>query len=463
MNGFTLASIASMAKGRLEPDDAGGRLVPYGRISYDSRRLEKGDLFLAIRAERDGHNFVAAAADAGACAAMVEEGVAVRAPSDFPLIRVDATLPALHRWAAAHRATISARVIAVTGSSGKTTAKDRLLEILSRTGPAHGTPGNLNNQIGVPITLLGIDPGHRYAVVEIAMNHPGEIAPLSRLTAPDHLLITTVGWAHIGAFGTREAILREKLDALIGLAPGGLLFHGYDPWLEDHLPAQVRARPRRSFGLESEADLHPTEVCWRLEETHFSTPEMGPIRYRCPGRGALLAALAASLVGRTLGVSGKTVAQAIEEARPRPLRMEPRPLLEATALLDCYNASPESSLMAVDFLRSVPVAGKRWLVFGEMRELGARADEAHRRVGQEAAELDGAFFLGEGCLAAVDAFRAVAGPGRIAILHTDIGRCARDLSTRLGKGDAVLFKGSRAMAVERVYEACLRGAAGGGR
>lgn len=463
MSGFSLASIAAMTAGRLVGEWAAERICPYGRISIDSRRLEPGDLFAAIRAERDGHAFVGAAAEAGACAALVEEGAEVRAPDRFPLIRVDAAVPALHRWAAAHRRRVGATVIAVTGSSGKTTAKDRLLEILARVGPAHGTPGNLNNEIGVPITLLGIAPEHRWAVVEIAMNRPGEIAPLSRLAAPHHVLITTVGWAHIGAFGTREGILKEKLDALRGMAAGGTFFHGYDPWVMERLPEEARALPRQTFGMEADADLHPEEVSFRLDETLFRTPETGPVRYRCPGRGALLGALAASLVARALGAGGAMVARAMEDARPRPLRMEPRPLLGGTALLDCYNASPESSLMAVEFLLSVPVAGRRWLVFGEMRELGDRSAEAHRNLGAAAAPLDGAFFLGEGCAPALDAFRKTASGDRYCVLHTNVEACARDLRARLAGGDAVLFKGSRLMAVERVYEACLRTAGSAGR
>ncbi len=462
MSGFTLERIAEMAAGNLEGADR-DRLCRYGRIAIDSRRLESGDLFVAIRAERDGHDFVDAAAQAGACAAMVEDGVAVRAPDRFPLIRVDDTVAGLQRWAAAHRREISSQVIVVTGSSGKTTAKDRLVEILSTNGPTWGTPGNLNNHIGVPITILGIAPEHRWAVVEIAMNRPGEIAPLSRLAAPHHVLITTVGWAHIGAFGSREAILREKLDVLSGMAPGGTFFHGHDGWLIERLQNRARGLPRRSYGLDPAADLHPDSIEWMLEETRFSASAIGPVRYRCPGRGALLGALAGCLVGGALGVGRDALVRALEAARPRPLRMEPRPLLGATALLDCYNASPESSMMAVEFLRSVPVAGKRWLVFGEMRELGARSEEAHRNLGAAAAQLDGAFFLGEGCAPALEAFRAAGGTDRFGALYVDVERCAKDLTARLGEGDAVLFKGSRLMAMERVYEACASGAGRQGR
>ncbi len=224
MNGTTLARIAEMCGGRLENAADPERIVAPGAVSIDTRTLSDGSIFLAVRGEgRDGHAYVADAAARGAAAAIVEEGRAVEVPGGFALVRVPDTIAGLHRWAAAHRATMDACVIVVTGSSGKTTTKDRIASLLETQGAVHATPGNLNNHLGVPITLLGVTRGHRWAVVEIAMNHPGEIAPLSLLARPRHVVITTIGWAHIGAFGTREAILAEKLDALAGLEPGGTL------------------------------------------------------------------------------------------------------------------------------------------------------------------------------------------------------------------------------------------------
>jgi UDP-N-acetylmuramoyl-tripeptide--D-alanyl-D-alanine ligase len=160
------------------------------------------------------------------------------------------------------------------------------------------------------------------------------------------------------------------------------------------------------------ADIHPEWVDWDLTETRFETPYTGVVQYRCPGKGALLGALAASLVSSSLGVDGRLAHRALEAALPRPLRMEPRSLGGATALLDCYNASPESSIAAVDFLLDLPRTGRRWLAFGEMRELGARSEEAHRTLGARAAGLDGVFFLGDGCVPALEAFRAAAGAER---------------------------------------------------
>ena len=169
----------------------------------------------------------------------------------------------------------------------------------------------------------------------------------------------------------------------------------------------------------------------------------------------MLGAAAACLAASSLGVPGDVARDRLERAKPRPLRMEPRPLGGATALLDCYNASPESSLLAIDFLRSIQVPGRRWLAFGEMRELGEHSIAAHRDVGERAAGLDGAFFYGSGCEPASAAFRLSA-PGRPGGLFTDIDELAGEVHRRVSPGDAILIKGSRLAAMERVYETCLR-------
>jgi UDP-N-acetylmuramoyl-tripeptide--D-alanyl-D-alanine ligase len=453
MSPLTIGRIAELCGGRLRgnPD----QIWEPGAVSIDTRRLQAGEIFVALKGERDGHDYVAEAVGRGAGGAIVEEGHPLTPyPADFPLIIVGETLRALQQWAGAHRASSRAVVIAVTGSSGKTTTKDRLAAILSGAGPTRATLANLNNHIGVPLTLLSLRPEDRWAVVEIAMNHPGEIAPLARIARPDHAVITTIGWAHIGPFGTREAILEEKLDAVRELSPKGIFFHEADPWLSEHLPAEILRLERKTFGLDQGSDFHPDRVDWDLMETRFETGYTGHVRYPCPGRGALLGALAASLVARSLGVEGSLARRALEAASPRPLRMEPRPLRGATAMLDCYNASPESSRAAVAFLLDLPRTGRRWLAFGEMRELGARSEEAHRLLGEQAADLDGVFFLGEGCRPALDSFRRVAGEGRHAKLYGGVEEMAQDLARCLQPGDVVLFKGSRAMAMERVYETC---------
>lgn len=452
--GWSLAEIARLCGGRLDGTMDRDQLVPYGAVSIDTRTLNPGDVFVAIRGDRDGHDFVGEACRRGAAAAVVDAQTP-GLPAGFPLLRVEDTLTALQRWGAGHRQEMTPVVIAVTGSSGKTTTKDRLSEILATAGATHATRGNWNNHLGVPLTLLGLTPEHRYAVVEIAMNHPGEIAPLASLARPRHAVLTTVGWAHIGAFGTREAILQEKLGIAEPLPADGVFFHPPDPWLLERLPRTIRSRPRATFGLEDAADFHPARFDLDWEETRFASDYTGAVRLRTPGEGPLRAALAACLLARTLGLGGAMAREALEQARPRAMRMEPRKLAGAIAILDCYNASPESSLAAVDFLLRPGPGGRRWLVFGEMRELGARSEEAHRSLGRRAAGLDGLLLMGGGCRFTLEAYREAGGRG-LARLYDDAESLAHDLLSVLAPRDVVLFKGSRATAMEQVYEACLR-------
>ncbi|MBD3161479.1 MAG: UDP-N-acetylmuramoylalanyl-D-glutamate--2,6-diaminopimelate ligase, partial [Candidatus Latescibacteria bacterium] len=262
MTGWTLGEIAAHCGGALEGAPDPKRVVPIGKVSIDSRTIEKGAVFVAVQGVRDGHDFVADAGARGASAALVAREFATPEPTSLPLIRVDDPQAALWRWAEAHRAAMNARRIAVTGSSGKTTTKDRISEVLAADGPVHATSGNLNNQLGVPLTLLALRPEHRWSIVEIATNHPGEIEPLARLVRPDHLVLTTVGWAHVGAFGSREEILDEKLSALRAIASGGMLFHDADPWLVARLPRLAAGVDRLSFGLETEADCRPERLEW---------------------------------------------------------------------------------------------------------------------------------------------------------------------------------------------------------
>lgn len=458
-SGWTFEAIAAAIDGVIESGDPGRAWEP-GQISFDTRRLRPGDVFIALRGDRDGHDFLEDAVAKGAAGAVVERDRPLPdPPAGFVRVRVADSLAALGAWAAAHRSRCCPTIVAVTGSSGKTTTKDRLFEILSREAPTLATEGNLNNHIGVPITLLALEPEHRFAVIEIAMNHPGEIAPLSRLVRPDHVVVTTVGWAHIGALGTREAILAEKLSVTAGLRRGGTLFHEYDPWLIDRLTVEHRALQRVTFGLAADADLHPQHFELLATGTRFSSRYTGEVLHPCPGRGALKSALAACAVARALGVLGTHARDALASASPRPLRMEPRQLGPALAVLDCYNASPESSLESVAFLSEIDTPGRRWLAFGEMRELGARSEEAHRRLGEAAGgSVDGAFFLGDGCAPALDAYMHASGGRGVAVLHQagEHEAIARELVARIREGDVVLFKGSRASTMERAFDLCAQ-------
>jgi UDP-N-acetylmuramoyl-tripeptide--D-alanyl-D-alanine ligase len=315
------------------------------------------------------------------------------------------------------------------------------------------TAGNLNNHLGVPRTLLRLRPAHRYAVIEMGMNHPGEISLLSRLAAPAAALITDVGTAHIGHLGSREAILAAKLEILDGLDSDGPLVLPHDRWVLDRLPAAVRRRRLITFGFDAAADWHPEgEVEFRLDGTRFATPRGGLVALSLLGSGGVLSALAALAGVEALGGDVARVAPRLESAPRHPLRMEPRRLSGIDWVLDCYNASPESTRLAIAFLREVPHPGRRLLVLGALGELGEHADSIHRELGERAGAVETVLFVGEAARAAFEANRAAALSSLTTAWVEDAEEAAEWLRPRLRAGDLVLLKGSRRIGLERIVE-----------
>ena len=449
---WTLAEVAAYAEGRLRGDPGDGRRFRYGQVNTDTRTLAPGDFFIALRGEtHDGHGHLAAAAAGGAIGALVDRP---DGRLSLPQVVVDDTLLGLQRWAAAQRRRCgSVSILGLTGSSGKTTAKDLLAHLLAGDGPVWATPGNLNNHVGVPLTLLGLDAAYRYGVVEMGMNHPGEIARLADLTRPDAALITDVGTAHIGFLGSREAILAAKLEILGGLAPGAPLVLPHDPWVLERLPRAVERQRLITFGLDPAADWHPVgPVESSLQVTRFAPTRTGPTEIPLLGRGALLSTLAALAAADAVGVDPAALAPRLARAPHRPLRMEARKLGEIDWVLDCYNASPESTLLALAFLREVPHPGRRILVLGALGELGEHSGVIHQDLGRRAGAFPVVLFVGEDARAALTANRASALSSEIVDWVPDAEAAAEWLRVRLRPGDLVLLKGSRRMALERVVE-----------
>lgn len=457
--GWTLRRVADAAGGRLTSGPADELAIRYEQINTDTRKLRPGDLFVALRGEtHDGHDHLASAWDRGAAAALVDRPDE-RLP--MPQIVVDDSLRGLQRWAAAHRAALPRlAVLGLTGSSGKTTAKDLAAHLLAGAGPVWSTPGNLNNHVGVPLTLLGLSAEHRYAVIEMGMNHPGEIEVLTRLARPDAALITDIGTAHIGHLGSREAVLSAKLEILAGLAPGAPLVLPHDPWVLERLPQAARSHPLRTFGLDPQAGWHPVgSVESSLEGTRFATTRTGPTGVPLLGGGALLSTLAALAAVEAIGADPAALAPRLALAARRPMRMEPRRYGETAWILDCYNASPESTLLALVFLREVPHAGRRVLVLGALGELGAHSEAIHQDLGRRTGAIPVVLFVGEDARAAMAANRALALSSEVADWVPDAEAAAEWLRPRLRAGDLVLLKGSRRMALERIVERLYPGTA----
>lgn len=451
---FSTADVTS-ALGR-EPDHLPDPEASFERVVIDSRRTAPGDLFVAIRGERhDGNDFLAAAVEAGATGAVGED-------RPFPGRERVAFWPveegrrALQAMAAHHRRRLDVRLVAITGSNGKTTTKELMAAVLSQRFSTARTRGNFNNQIGVPLTLLEIASRHEWAVVELGTNRTGEIAPLARISAPSIGVITNVAASHLEGLGSVEAVLDEKLDLARVLGEDGLLVYGGD---QERLREAVASLPCRTvaYGLDPENDLAPDE--WSLDGEGRGTFRLDgrTFRLRLPGRHNIVNALAAVAVGRVAGMSHGAIAGGIAEPDALPLRMRLERWGEITALVDCYNANPESVLSAAETLSSLGEVRRRIAVIGEMLELGERSAELHRRTGRDLAEMvDLVVAIGEDAAPVADGAAAAGLPSR---RFDDPGVASDWLVDSLRPGDAVLFKASRGVELETIVapvrQACL--------
>ncbi len=444
----SLSQVADWAAGRL----LGGDGQVQG-VSTDTRTLAPGALFVALKGARfDAHELVDAARGAGAAALLVEREVAV----PLPQVLVDDTLQALGRLAGAWRRRLAVRVVAVTGSNGKTTVKELCAAILQRAGPTRATQGNLNNHIGVPLTLLALGPEHRYAVVEMGANHPGEIAYLTRLARPDVALVNNAGPAHLEGFGSVAGVARAKGEIFEGLRAGGVaVFNADDPHSEVWA-ALTAGRPRLRFGFRSPAEVRgkPGEV---PEALRIRTPQGDlQVRLRLQGRHNQSNALAATAAALGAGASLSAVEEGLEGVDAVPGRLTIVPGRGGSWILDdTYNANPASLEAGLETLCAEP--GEAWLILGDMGELGAEAVRLHETAGRRARVLGVRRLFAVGALAR----HAVAGFGPGGRHFDDVEGLSRAVREAIRGGERILVKGSRTMRMERVV-AALRAADGGG-
>jgi UDP-N-acetylmuramoyl-tripeptide--D-alanyl-D-alanine ligase len=430
-------------------------------VSIDSRTLAAGQLFVAIRGpSHDAHAFLDAALARGAGGLLVERGRELPTTPDanLPVVEVEDTTRALGALAAGHRAGFRGPVVAVTGSNGKTTTKEMCAAILAVARPCLKTRGNLNNQFGLPLTLLERDAAHRAIVVEIGMNHRGEIAPLAAIARPSVGVITNVGTAHLEHLGSREEIALEKGDLVAGLDAGGVAVLP----AEDPLALAQGARapgPVVTFGRVAHADVRAEEVV-ALGERGFAfelAAREGRTRVRVAGLGehtvsnALAAAAAALAAGASLG----DVCAGLGEFRPVGGRMERLALPRNIILInDTYNANPQSVEVALRSLAELKGRSRGFAVLGDMAELGPDAAAAHAAAGRLAAELGIDFVFALGTHAPALAKGALEGgmdPGRVHV-GRDHAETAAEVERWLQGDDWVLVKGSRSMRMERVVE-----------
>ena len=434
-------------------------------ISTDTRTLAAGNLFLALAGSNfDGHDHLAAAAARGAAGLMIRMDrwaeLGLNAPP-LPVIGVPDTLRALGDIAHAWRQRFLLPLVAITGSSGKTTSKEMLAAIAFPTDPILKTEGNLNNLIGLPQTLLGLREEHRLAIVEMGTNSPGEIARLAAIAAPTVGLITNIGPAHLEGLGSLEGV-REEKGALWTVmdGKGTAILNRDDPQIAV-LAGRWRGE-RVSFGFGAGADVTARQIGAATPDGVSFTLRSGGIhlriRLRTPGRHNIANALAAAAAARALGYDNHRIAAGLAAFHPAPGRSEVRALANgAHLIMDTYNANPASVGEALKTLAGLRGGGRLFVVLGDMLELGDQADQWHARIGALLAEtgIDQVYLKGDFARRTAEGAIAAGLPGeRITLFDTP--RTVLDhLGSRLKKEDWILVKGSRRMKMEAVAEAII--------
>ena len=436
----------------------------FARVHTDTRTLRAGDLFVALRGERfDANDFLAQAREAGACAALAERGLA---EAGLPGLEVPDALAALQALAEGWRATLDLPVIGVTGSNGKTTVTQMIASILRAAAgdAAHATAGNLNNHIGVPLTVLGLRRHHRLAVIELGMNHPGEIAELARIAQPTVALVNNAQREHQEFMKTVEAVARENGAAIAALPAGGTAVFPEGDIYTALWRGLAGARPVRTFALDDPAADLRAQAVWAGD--HWTATLHTPagdatLALQVAGRHNLLNALAAAGCALAAGVPLAAVRDGLAAFRPVRGRsaVEQRAWRGRTITLidDSYNANPDSVRAAIDVLAALP--GPRWLVLGDMGEVGDDGPAFHAEVGAHAAASGIELFWSAGILAAHAAQAATSAGAGTAVRH-EADAAALVAAMRSGAGRAalgavrsVLVKGSRFMKMEQVVAA----------
>ena len=455
---FTLEQAVAWSGG----SPSGSLPAAFQGVSTDSRELRAGSLFVALRGERfDGHAFVEKAIRAGAGAALVARGARAIEAGGLPLLEVGDTLAALGALARGYRRLHGALVVGLTGSVGKTTTKELAAAALSPLGPVLKTEGNLNNEIGVPLTLFRLAPEQRAAVVELGMNHEGEIARLAAIAEPSIGLVTNVRGVHLETLGTIERVAVAKGELFRGLPRDGVAV----VWADDPLALeQAKASGRRivTFG-RGDADVRLEGVLssgWRGLAFRASAAGVGvEARVAFLGEHNALNGCAALAVALAAGVPLADAAAALALARPAPHRLAVVGLPQDVVLIDdCYNANPSSVAAALETLRGVGGGARLGAVLGDMLELGPEEGRLHRETGERTRGLAWVCAFGPRAAALAEGARAAGVPE---VFHSDDFDAALGwLQRQLRPGDRLLLKGSRGMRMERFGEAL--GAPSGG-
>ncbi len=450
---WIVADIAKAVKGELI---SGSPETEIRGVSTDTRSIRGGDLFVALEGERhDGHDFVAEAAGKGAAAVIVSESRAVVVEPEVAALAVPDTLSALQKFARWHRLGFQGPVIGITGSCGKTTVKELVAAVLGVKFQVAKTPLNFNNEIGVPLSVLGISDRTEVAVIELGTNAPGEISMLCDIAKPNRALITNIGRAHLEGFGTVEAVAEEKGALVRSLDEQGTFYvNADDPFC---------AKIARDFPGKCVAFGEATDAQWRVvmfkmgldgTPSTFTVEPLGLFTMQLFGRHSILNAASAAVIGTDFGLSADQIQEGLSKAELPPMRMRMVNKGGRTFINDAYNANPESMRAATEALVSWQSAGRKIAVVGDMLELGEATVSEHKELGEFMAGVGVDVLIVLGQFAQHVAEGAVGGgladdAVKVGGDHAEVARLLAEVSA---SDDVILVKGSRGAAMEKVLE-----------
>nr|WP_144476575.1 UDP-N-acetylmuramoyl-tripeptide--D-alanyl-D-alanine ligase [Bacillus thuringiensis] len=422
-------------------------------VCIDSKKITKGNLFVPIIRVKDGHDYVKEAMEKGAAASLWKKSYG-DPPKGIPIIFVDDTLLALQKIARYYRKTSNVKVIGITGSNGKTMVKDIISTILSTTYRVHKTKGNLNSQIGLPLTILEMKQDTEFLILEMGMSETGQIRNLAQIAQPDVAIITMIGQSHLETLGSREEIAKAKFEIVDGLNDGGLfLYNGDEPLLSQNI--NMLGIESKSFGGKYTNDLFPTNV--QLDEygVHFKLNH-SKIQYDVPlhGKHNIFNTIVGIAVGQFYKVPIEKIQEALQQINITQMRFQ---FLTAktgfTIINDAWNASPSSMKVAIETLQKLNAYKKKIIVIGDMLELGKKAETYHREIGKMLNEesIQYVFTYGELAEIVAEEARKNYHTGKIKSFDNK-AKIAEEVLKVITKKDVVLLKGSRGMALEEIVQ-----------